>query len=77
MKVVVNGKTLWHIQNMNILSDGEPYDMFLWGENEPTEEELRRAFAEDYDEYSEYEMSEWLTSSSIYAVYASNDNVIQ
>lgn len=77
MKVVVNGKTLWHIQNMNILSDGEPYDMFLWGENEPTEEELRQAFAEDYDEYSEYEMSEWLTSSSIYAVYASNDNVIQ
>lgn len=77
MKVIVDGKTLWHIQNMNILSDGEPYDMFLWGENEPTEEELRRAFAEDYDEYSEYEMSEWLTSSNIYAVYASNDNVIQ
>lgn len=77
MKVVVNGKTLWHIQNMNILSDGTPYDMFLWGENEPTEEELRQAFADDFDEYSEYEMSEWLTSSEIYPVYASNDNVIQ
>ena len=52
MRVEKNGKTLWHIQNMNICSDGTPYDMFLWSENEPTKEELRKAFAEDYGEDS-------------------------
>lgn len=72
MKVIKNGKTLYHIQNMNILSDGEPYDMFLWGENEPTEEELRKALEDEMDDCTEYEMEEWLTSSEIYPVYASN-----
>lgn len=73
MKVIKNGKTLYHIQNMNILSDEEPYDMFLWSEDTPTEEELRGAFAEENDDYTEYEMEEWLTSSSIYPVYVSNE----
>ena len=73
MKVEKNGKTLWHIQNKNICSDGTPYDMFLWGEDEPTEEELKKAFAEDYGEDEGCEMDEWLTSSEIYAVYASNE----
>lgn len=73
MKVEKNGKTLWHIQNMSICSDGTPYDMFLWGENEPTKEELRKAFAEDYGEDEGCEMDEWLTSSDVYAVYVSGE----
>lgn len=73
MRVEKNGKTLWHIQNMNICSDGTPYDMFLWSENEPTEEELRKAFAEDYGEDEGCEMDEWLTSSDVYAVYVSGE----
>lgn len=73
MRVEKNGKTLWHIQNMNICSDGTPYDMFLWSENEPTKEELRKAFAEDYGEDEGCEMDEWLTSSDVYAVYVSGE----
>lgn len=73
MKVEKDGKTLWHIQNMNICSDGTPYDMFLWSENEPTKEELRKAFAEDFGEDEGCEMDEWLTSSEAYMVYASNE----
>lgn len=73
MKVEKDGKTLWHIQNMNICSDGTPYNMFLWSENEPTKEELRKAFAEDYGEDEGCEMDEWLTSSNVYAVHASGE----
>lgn len=73
MRVEKDGKTLWHIQNMNICSDGTPYDMFLWSENEPTKEELRKAFAEDYGEDEGCEMNEWLTSSDVYAVYVSGE----
>ena len=70
MYVEKNGKTLWHVQNMNICSDGTPYDMFLWSEQEPTKEQLRRAFIEDYDTDDEYQIKEWETSSEIYKVYA-------
>ena len=73
MKVEKDGKTLWHIQNMNICPDGTPYDMFLWSENEPTKEELRKAFAEDYGEDEGCEMDEWLTSSEVDTVYASGE----
>lgn len=62
-------KTLYHIQNMNICSDGHPYDMFLFSESEPTKEELEKAFREDY-EASDEEVEEFLTSSEVYAVYA-------
>ena len=60
---------IWHIQNMNICSDGTAYDMFLMAENEPTEEQLRKAFAEDYGEEEGCEMDEWMTSSEIYKLY--------
>lgn len=70
MKVEQNGKTLWHIQNKNICSDGTPYDMFLWSENEPTEEEIIKAFKEDYVDCEDWQVEEWKTSSEIYAVYA-------
>ena len=70
MRVERDNKTLWHIQNMNICSDGSAYDMFLWSENEPTEEELKKAFVEDYIDASDELIEEWLTSSEVYAVYA-------
>lgn len=70
MKVEQNGKTLWHIQNKNICSDGTPYDMFLWSENEPTLEEIVKAFKEDYADCEDWQVEEWETSSEIYAVYA-------
>ena len=31
-------ETLYHIQNMNICSDGTAYDMFMWSKSEPTKE---------------------------------------
>ena len=70
MRVTKDNKTLWHIQNMNICSDGNAYDMFLWAENEPTEEQLKQAFIDDYIDASDELINEWLTSSDVYAVYA-------
>ena len=69
-RVQVYGKTLWHIQNMNICTDGSAYDMFLWAENEPTEEELVKAFLDDYIDATPELVDEWRTSSDVYAVYA-------
>ena len=69
-RVQVYGKTLWHIQNMNICTDGNAYDMFLWAENEPTEEELVKAFLDDYIDATPELVEEWRTSSDVYAVYA-------
>lgn len=69
MRVTKGNKVLWHIQNMNIHTDGEPYDMFVWAENEPSPELMKRAFLEDYTDASDELINEWLTSSDVYAVY--------
>lgn len=69
-RVQVYGKTLWHVQNMNICSDGNAYDMFLWSKDEPTEEELVKAFLDDYIDATPELVDEWRTSSDVYAVYA-------
>ena len=74
MNVEQNGKKLWHIQNTNILFDNVPYDLFLWAKNEPTQEELAKAFRKDYGN-DERMVKEWLTSSKVYVVcaYEMND----
>lgn len=64
-----SNKTLYHIQNMNILSDGEPYDMFLLSDHEPTSDDLREAFVEEMYDATENEIDEFLTSSRVYKVY--------
>lgn len=68
MIVKIDDKTLYHIQNMNICSDGSAYDMFLLTDHEPTNEELRAKFLEDYDD--EEKADEFCMSSEVYKVYA-------
>ena len=75
MKVEKNGKTLYHIQNNNLGSDGYPLDAFIWCAHYPTDEDLRNAWAEEYgDVYGDDNeaLDEWLMSSEIYPVYASD-----
>lgn len=71
MEVTKDGKVLYHIQNMNICSDGSAYDMFLFSDHFPTRKELRKKFAEDFgcDEDDSY-VDEFCTSSEIYKLYA-------
>lgn len=67
-----NGLTLYHIQNMNMCSDGTPFDLFVWSDHFPNEEDLEKAFKNEgfsgdgvgaiHDEF--------MTSSNIYGVYA-------
>ena len=67
-------ETLYHIQNMNICSDGTAYDMFVWSKLEPTEEELRQWFADDYGcDTDDYMADEFATNSEVYKVYVSED----
>ena len=70
MDVKKGMKTLWHVQNMNICSDGSAYDMFLWSEQEPTLKEICEVFKRDYIDYDSWQLEELRTSSSIYKVYA-------
>ena len=67
MNVEIEGKTLYHIQNRNICSDGSAYDMFLLSDHAPTTEEFRAKFLEDYDD--EEKSDEFCTSSEMYKVY--------
>lgn len=70
LDVMKGNKCLWHIQNMNISHNGEPYDLFLWSEHEPTEEQLRKAFLNDYEHCEDWQLEEWMTSSEMYKVWA-------
>lgn len=63
----LDGKTLYHIQNMDICSDGRPYDMFLLADHMPTKEELKAQFLDDY--VDETLAEEFITSSEVYEVY--------
>ena len=74
MKVEKDGKTLYHIQNMNMGSDGYPLDTYIWSDQFPNKDDLKKAFelefADGYGENKQYALEEWLTSSEVYMVYA-------
>lgn len=77
------GHVLYHIQNMNVTADGEPFDVFVFGsERGLTEDDLRRIaedefggddmYAADKDAYQEYvksQIEEFMSSSSIFTVW--------
>ena len=75
MKVEQDGFTLYHIQNMNMGSDGYPMDTYVWCDHFPNKRDLRKAFDNEWGftysgESKEEAMKEWLTSSEVYGVYA-------
>lgn len=61
---------IWHIQNMEICSDGTPYDMFLMADHEPTQDEMAKALKEDFDDADDKAVDYWMTSSEVYKLYA-------
>ena len=72
-----NGDTLYHMQSVDLGSDGKPFDVFVWLDHEPREEDLKKAFALEYrDGFDEDEegflelQREWLATAEWYAVYA-------
>lgn len=75
MKVEKDNKTLYHIQNLNMGSDGCPFDTYVWCDHFPNKQDLRKAFDLEWgDGYAENDgeatLEEWLTSSEVYMVYA-------
>ena len=74
MKVEKDNKVLYHIQNMNMSSDGCPFDTYVWCDHFPNKDDLKKAFelefADSYGKNKEYALEEWLTSSEVYMVYA-------
>jgi len=70
MEVNFNGKTLYHIQNMNICSDGSAFDDFVWADHYPTEADLLLIWEKEFGQDETSGLDEFLTSSEIYKVYA-------
>ena len=71
MRFLQNNKSLWHIQCMDIYTDGTAYDMFLLADHEPTAEELRTQFIDDYGsgELAEELAEEFVKNAEVYEVY--------
>lgn len=63
-------QVLYHIQNMNICTDGEPFDTFVWSDHDLTEQDLEKIIQEEWENATDNEIDEFLTSSRIYPVYA-------
>lgn len=70
MKVERDGKTLYHIQNRELGSDGFPLDTYCWCDHEPTTADLKTLWLEIYEDLGEDALDKWLTSSEIYPVWA-------
>lgn len=74
MRVKQNGKTLYHIQNLEMGSDGYPFDTFIWCDHFPKKADLKSAYLAEYGgtdfENEQNLMDEFMTSSEVYAVYA-------
>ena len=72
MLVTLNGKTLYHIQNRNICTDGTCFDMFVYFDHEPNDADLLLAYELEFpDELNNKELlDEFLTSSEIYKINA-------
>lgn len=76
MKVEKDNKTLYHIQNLNMGSDGYPFDTYVWCDHFPNKQDLRKVFDLEWEdgcaEKEEWKatLEEWLTSSEVYMVYA-------
>ena len=70
MKVERDGKTLYHIQNRVLGSDGFPLDTFVWCDHEPNTADLKTVWLEIYEDLGDDALNEWLTSSEIYPVWA-------
>lgn len=69
MEVTKDGKKLYHIQNLNICTDGEPFDVFAFSDHFPTEKDLKELYHNEFGKDARL-LDEWLTSTSIYNVYA-------
>lgn len=67
MRFLQNNKSLWHIQCMDICTDGTAYDMFLLADHEPTKDELREQFIDDYGSGELAE--EFVKNAEVYEVY--------
>lgn len=74
MQVSKDGKTLYHIQNMNITSDGTPYDLFIWCDHYPNTSDVAEAVSLDFEGEDEELLLGYIEeaqqSSDVYAVWA-------
>ena len=68
-RIMKDNKVLYHIQNMDICSDGEPYDVFVFLDHEPTKDDLRKLWLEVEGNDDEDGLDEFMTSSNWYSVW--------
>lgn len=72
MEVKQENKSLYHIQNMTIGTDGYPIDFFVWCKHFPTGKDLKKIAQKEFDRCDDIEavVDEFVCNSEIYKVYA-------
>lgn len=69
---------LYHIQNMNICTDGNPYDVFLWCDHVPTTEDLKKVFLDDFGGTDGILLvDEFVSSSDVWKVCVHDSSVLR
>lgn len=67
--IIRNGKTLYHIQNRNMCTDGTSFDVFVWSDHYPTEKDMKNIYHNEFG-HDVRLLDEFLTSSETFVVYA-------
>lgn len=71
MEVKRYDKVLYHIQNLDILTDGSADDEFVFCDHFPTKEDLGKVFDKNFGGCGYEDMREdYINSCSVYKVYA-------
>jgi hypothetical protein len=69
-RVEQNGKTLYHIQaEYGTTNHDSTYDLFIWSVDEPTEEQIAKAYIEDMGEVDKDEVKDFLEMCNTYMVH--------
>lgn len=70
MEVKQGDKTLFHIQSLEITTDGDSaFDMFVWAVNTPIRDEIIRLLEQEFDN-SAMDYEAMADTCEVYKVYA-------
>lgn len=74
MEVKKDGKTLFQIQSLDIMSDNSVFDMFVWATNTPIKSEIIKLLKDEFDDDPNQDYEAMADSCEVYKVYADEIN---
>lgn len=68
MKVIKNGKTLFHLQSTDI--GDSVFDMFVFATNTPIKSEIVELLKQEFDDSPDYDYENMADTFEVYMVYS-------